>query len=107
MTGGPPSCVGPLDARARTYPASWRDAAVRELFDERAGGVTCPGCGVVFCGRARLRSLHCDHIVPYSLGGLTTWENLQLLCGPCNLEKYNKQGLGLPPNPVDVVSRRT
>jgi 5-methylcytosine-specific restriction endonuclease McrA len=25
--------------------------------------------------------------VPYSRGGLTTWNNLQLLCGRCNLQK--------------------
>ncbi|NER96676.1 MAG: HNH endonuclease [Symploca sp. SIO1B1] len=31
-----------------------------------------------------------DHIVPFAHGGLTTWENLQLLCPRCNLSKGDK-----------------
>lgn len=31
--------------------------------------------------------LHIDHIVPWSLGGPTNAENLQTLCGPCNIAK--------------------
>ncbi|MCI5168209.1 MAG: HNH endonuclease [Candidatus Electrothrix sp. GM3_4] len=26
----------------------------------------------------------------YSNNGLTEWDNMQLLCKKCNLEKYNK-----------------
>lgn len=33
------------------------------------------------------RNLHYDHVIPWSGGGLDTVQNLQLLCGPCNLRK--------------------
>lgn len=31
-----------------------------------------------------------DHITPYSIGGTTTEDNLQLLCRPCNSKKRDK-----------------
>lgn len=34
--------------------------------------------------------LHIDHKMPFSLGGLTTLENLQTLCSDCNISKSNK-----------------
>jgi len=33
--------------------------------------------------------LHLDHILPWSRGGETTYENLQTLCSKCNLGKSN------------------
>lgn len=33
---------------------------------------------------------HIDHIIPWSLGGKTELDNLQLLCSSCNLKKNNK-----------------
>lgn len=36
------------------------------------------------------RSLQCDHVIPESKGGPTTFENLQTLCRACNLTKSNK-----------------
>ncbi|MFE8699756.1 HNH endonuclease [Cytobacillus sp. FJAT-54145] len=44
------------------------------------------------CGRSPKDgiTLHIDHIVPYSLGGLTILENLQALCQECNIGKSNK-----------------
>lgn len=44
----------------------------------------------VFCGSTE--NLQLDHIVPFSKGGATSVENLQLLCQKCNLEKSNKIG---------------
>ena len=79
-----------VDPRARTFPTSWRDAAIRALYDESVNGVVCPNCNSVFRRLKQLRMLHGDHIIPYSLGGPTTWENLQLLCQGCNLAKYNR-----------------
>lgn len=44
----------------------------------------------VYCGSTE--NLQLDHIIPFSKGGATTVENLQLLCQKCNLEKSNKIG---------------
>lgn len=47
----------------------------------------------VACGRSAKENgviLHIDHKLPFSLGGLTTLENLQTLCQECNISKSNK-----------------
>lgn len=31
-----------------------------------------------------------DHVWPYSLFGASVWENYQLLCGGCNIQKSNR-----------------
>jgi 5-methylcytosine-specific restriction endonuclease McrA len=49
----------------------------------RDGGV-CVKCRR---GKADGTRLHFDHIIPYSLGGADTEENIQLLCVTCNLKK--------------------
>jgi 5-methylcytosine-specific restriction endonuclease McrA len=46
---------------------------------ERDGGA-CVQCGATF-------ELQFDHIIPVALGGATTAENLQILCGTCNRAK--------------------
>jgi len=80
---------------------------------------TCPNCGIEFkeieevkqdsryipkevIGQVWLRyegkcvqcgssiNLQLDHIIPYSKGGATSLDNLQLLCKKCNMEKSNK-----------------
>jgi 5-methylcytosine-specific restriction endonuclease McrA len=79
-----------VDSSSRIFPASWRDAAIRELFDNAVGGVRCARCVAVFCSLAELRTLQADHIVPWSKGGLTTWANMQLLCSPCNRAKWDR-----------------
>ena len=47
----------------------------------------CPGCGNTLPG---VEYMEVDHIVPRSRGGEHTWDNVQLLCGPCNRSKGNK-----------------
>lgn len=44
----------------------------------------------IYCGSTE--NLQLDHIIPFSKGGSTTVENLQLLCQKCNLEKSNHIG---------------
>ncbi len=44
----------------------------------------------VYCGSTQ--NLQYDHIIPFSKGGATSVENLQILCQKCNLEKSNKIG---------------
>lgn len=46
---------------------------------ERDGG-RCTACGAEF-------DLQYDHVIPVALGGATSEQNLQLLCGPCNQRK--------------------
>lgn len=52
---------------------------LRRMIFERDGG-HCVECGSNF-------DLQYDHIIPVALGGATSFENLQLLCGDCNREK--------------------
>ena len=44
----------------------------------------------VYCGSTE--NIHIDHIIPFSRGGASSIENLQLLCQKCNLEKSNNIG---------------
>ncbi|HEX9358764.1 MAG TPA: HNH endonuclease signature motif containing protein [Streptosporangiaceae bacterium] len=52
---------------------------VRRAVYERDGG-QCAECGSKF-------DLQYDHLLPVALGGATTVDNLQLLCGECNRMK--------------------
>lgn len=42
-----------------------------------------------YCGEQHLHGLTFDHVVPRSLGGQTSWENVTSSCSPCNLRKGN------------------
>lgn len=44
----------------------------------------------VFCGQKDWRYWTIDHIKPRSRGGDNRKDNLQILCGPCNVEKGSK-----------------
>lgn len=50
-------------------------------------GNRCRLCGVE-CNDG-LHNIHFDHIIPWSKGGETVLENLQVLCSDCNLAKGN------------------
>lgn len=56
--------------------------ALRLLVFKRDAS-TCQHCGI----SGTSTTLHADHVLPVSLGGLTLLSNLQTLCGPCNLRK--------------------
>lgn len=46
-------------------------------------GYRCQYCGVSL----PLSELTTDHVIPRSLGGATTWDNVVTACSPCNLHK--------------------
>ena len=52
---------------------------IRRAVFERDGG-NCVKCGSNF-------DLQYDHVIPVALGGATSLDNLQLLCGDCNRTK--------------------
>lgn len=89
MNGGKPSHLCEIDPRARFFPSEWKDEAVYLLFNTSMGGVSCSRCERTFSGRADLRKLQGDHIIPWSRGGATDWGNMQLLCSECNRQKGN------------------
>jgi 5-methylcytosine-specific restriction endonuclease McrA len=45
-----------------------------------------------YCGRpGRGTQMTVDHVVPRSLGGRATWDNLVAACAPCNRRKGNRR----------------
>jgi len=59
-------------------------AALRRQV-ERLAGYRCEGCATDLSAEDADR--HIDHIIPVARFGVTRLDNLQLLCGPCNLRK--------------------
>lgn len=53
-------------------------------------GKKCKYCGAT-------EALELDHIIPVSVGGSNTENNIEVLCAPCNRRKSNK--IALPPAP--------
>lgn len=66
--------------RSRQIPAAMR---FRVLERDRR----CLACGATPESGVRL---HIDHVTPFSLGGRTVEDNLQALCGDCNIGKGNR-----------------
>jgi hypothetical protein len=64
-------------------PVQRREPVPREVF-ERDGG-QCIQCGSNF-------DIQYDHIIPFSMGGAATIENLQILCATCNQQKGGTLG---------------
>ncbi|SER37405.1 MULTISPECIES: HNH endonuclease [Pseudomonas] len=72
-----------LGSNFSSTPAVYRKKKIdgtlrRQVFERDA--YRCVACG-------DYKNLHCDHKHPESLGGETTLDNLQTLCGACNLSK--------------------
>lgn len=65
-----------------TYRKEPISASLRRKVFER-DGYRCRKCGSHI-------DLHADHIHPESKGGPTALDNLQTLCGPCNIAKGAK-----------------
>lgn len=75
-----------LSSQRRRTPRNinWRLRALVLMRD----GARCQLCGAEARNGA---TLHVDHVVPWSEGGETTLENLQILCHVCNIGKSNVQ----------------
>lgn len=72
--------AGERSAKTEQRGASDRPARdLRRQVWERDGG-RCVECGSTF-------DLQYDHVIPFALGGATTFENLQILCSRCNQRK--------------------
>ena len=68
---------------------SSRDPSLRlRFFVLKRDDFRCRACGASPATKPGLH-LHIDHILPWSQGGMTTADNLQSLCEPCNLGKSN------------------
>ena len=55
----------------------------------------CTNCGTT-------HNLHYDHILPYSMGGPVTRENLRLLCSQCNQRARIRAGLSRPETKLEL-----
>jgi hypothetical protein len=82
MIREPPANLEVIDPRARAFPPSWRDAAIRALYDHQQGGVVCLGCNQLFRTRRELCLLHADHIVAWSQGAKQFGEISRFFAGP-------------------------
>ncbi len=56
----------------------------RNIFERDKN--TCQYCG----NRFKKWELTLDHVIPRSVGGRSTWENLVLACVPCNVRKGSR-----------------
>lgn len=91
MTTPKPKNLEKIDPRSRSFPTSWKDALIRLSYQSHLRGIQCIGCSKVFSTLQELKLLEADHIDPFSQGGRTVWENMQLLCRPCNRSKSDKK----------------
>tara|TARA_Y100001973_G_C5203172_1_gene339387 strand:+ start:1827 stop:2312 length:486 start_codon:yes stop_codon:yes gene_type:complete len=73
-----------LKRRSKEYEVEF-DISLKQIRDEihSSYGRKCKYCHY----RLDIRNMVCDHIVPLSLGGNSTPENLQLICDRCNRRK--------------------
>lgn len=69
--------------KATTRNINWRLRALVLMRD----GARCQLCGADVASGAKL---HVDHIVPWSKGGETDLDNLQILCETCNIGKSDQ-----------------
>lgn len=63
---------------------AFTESQKRAAYEKQKG--ICPKCGKHF----EIDEMDADHITPWSSGGKTSTENLQMLCKSCNRTKSNK-----------------
>ncbi len=68
--------------RKLAVPGKLSKGIVESLLAKQNGCCAC-------CGLPLLGKYHLDHILPLSLGGANSDDNVQLLLPKCNLQKYN------------------
>ena len=72
----------------RDFSDSIKFEAVKDNLKRNNGTICCETC------KKKLLSIdecHFDHIYPYAKGGKSNFENCQILCIDCNLEKNDKE----------------
>lgn len=77
----------------------------RDIRLSRAHVFLRDGYRCQYCGEVKERKLlTCDHVLPRSRGGASSWENLVTACAPCNFAKASRTpseaGLTLLRRPV-------
>ena len=90
MTTAKPDYLSQCNPNARLFPKDWKETYFRLSLDPIKNAYLCPNCSSEFRGPRGFAQLRADHKHPFSRGGPTIWENLQLLCAPCNEEKSAK-----------------
>lgn len=97
------------------------EAARTRLYRQRGGGAipdelraavyARDGYRCVYCGSEQ--NLQCDHVIPVSKQGPTTFENLATACQPCNARKrdrdrkYLERSKDVHPNSPDIGRTQT
>lgn len=64
-------------------PGSYTAEDVADMYESQRG--LCAYCETPLDGK-----YHVDHMTPLCRGGTNGWENLALVCPPCNHHKYTK-----------------
>lgn len=77
---------------------AFKEKDARKMYQKQHG--ICPGCGKHF----EFEEMQADHIVPWSQGGFTDDDNLQMLCADCNLKKSDDQHFGQKYSRNDVIA---
>ncbi len=75
--------VNAARARKQAAPGKFTKADISKLLNSQ--NFICAACPVDIS-----ESFHVDHMTPLVRGGTNWPDNLQLLCGPCNLSKGQK-----------------
>lgn len=76
-----PHNLEPVDPGSLVFPPSWRDAAIRALYDASLGGVVCPSCRRVFRGgKPKIVEVLSPGALAYEGELLTAMRRWQLLC---------------------------
>lgn len=82
-------CVNDCGEKKALNPVG-RDPSLRLRYQVLSrDNFSCRKCGASPAKDSSV-TLHIDHIIPWSKGGLTTLDNLQTLCSKCNLGKSNQ-----------------